>query len=115
MTGLSYGLQILRKRGVEKPLVDEHLLYNSNMRDEGVIVASVGDTTSCQIFVKGRNGKSFVLWMKSLDMVDDIKRKIELKDGIPVKEQRLVFNGQEMLGEGSLSDYHVRKNNTLSW
>ena len=31
-TGLPYELQILRKGGAEKPLVDEHLLYDSNMR-----------------------------------------------------------------------------------
>ena len=81
----------MRKRGVEQPLVDDHLLYKSNIRDEAVIIASVCDTNSFQIFVKGRNGKSFVLWMKSLDTVDDIKREIEKKDGIPVKEQRLEF------------------------
>ena len=84
--GLPYGLQVLRKRGVEKPLVDDHLLYKSNIRDGGVIVASVYETTSFQIFVKGRNGKTYVLWMNSLDKVDDIKHKIELKDGTPVKE-----------------------------
>ena len=54
-----------------------------------------------------------VLWMNALDKVDDIKHKIELKDGTPVTEQRLVFNGREMLGARSMSDYHVRKNNTL--
>ena len=32
---------ILQKRGVKKPLVDERMLYDSNMRDEDVIVASV--------------------------------------------------------------------------
>ena len=29
------------------------------------------------------------------------------------QEQRLVFNGREMLGGRSVSDYHIRKNNTL--
>ena len=57
-TGLPYGLQVLRKRGVEKPLVDEHLLYKSNVRDEDVIVASVCETTSFQIFVKGRTARA---------------------------------------------------------
>ena len=63
--------------------------------------------------MKGRNGKNTVIWVKSMDKVDDVKRKITLKDGIPAKEQRLVFNGREMLGDRSMSDYHVRKNNTL--
>ena len=70
-------------------------------------------TSSFQIFVKGRNGKNTVLWVNSMDKVDDIKHNITLKDGIPVKEQRLVFNGREMHGNRSMSDYHVRKNNTL--
>ena len=66
-----------------------------------------------QIFVKGNRGKNTTLWVTALNSINDIKDKIALKDLIPAKEQRLVFNGREMLGERTLSDYHVRKNNTL--
>ena len=39
-----------------------------------------------QIFIKGKNGKSTLLWVKGSDLVDDIKCKIAFKDQIPVKE-----------------------------
>ena len=71
--------------------------------------------TAFQIFVKGKNGKSYVLWMKSLDTVDDIKHKIELKDGTPVKEQRLVFNGREMLGDRSFRTTTSARTTRSSW
>ena len=112
-TGLPCNLQVLQKRGAKQPLVDEHLLASSNTRDEDVVILSVSQTSSYQIFVKGKNGKSTVLWVRSLDTVDEVKDKIAEKTGLPVKEQRLVFNGREMLGNRSLSDYRVRKNNTL--
>ena len=105
--------QILLKRGASEPLIDEQLLAGSNVRDEDVAVLSVAQTSAYQVFVKGRNGKNTVLWVNSLDTVDGIKHKIELKDGVPFKEQRLVFNGREMLGNRSMSDYRVKKNNTL--
>ena len=39
-TGLPCGLQVLRKRGVEKPLVEDRLLYNSSVRDQDTIITT---------------------------------------------------------------------------
>ena len=98
---------------MKKPLVDERLLYNSSVRDEDMIITSVCETSSYQIFVKGQNGKTLVLWTNTLDTVDEVKDKIAEKTGLPCTAQRLVFYGREMLGARSMSDYHMRKNNTL--
>ena len=68
-TSLPRELQILHKKGVSTPLVDEHLLFNSNVRDEDVVVLSMSPTSSFQVFLKGRNGKNTFLWAKSLDKV----------------------------------------------
>ena len=114
-TGVSCQEQILQRSGTGITLVDEHLLFDSNMTDEHVVILSVSQTSSFQIFVKGRNGKNTVLWVKSLDKVNDIKDKIASKHMIPAQEQRLVFNGREMLGDRSMSDYHMRKITRSSW
>ena len=85
-TGIPCQDQILQMRGVGSPLVDEHYLFNSNVRDNDVVSMSVCATNSFQIFVKGKNGKTTVLWVTPLDTVNDIKGKIAAKDFAPLKD-----------------------------
>jgi len=59
------------------------------------------------IIIKPLTGKEFEFYVNPNDTIEQVKKKVEDKEGVPVYRQRLIFAGRRLEDEKILADYNI--------
>ena len=102
-----YDLFIFENKKI--PLNELLIFYNIKNGD----LIELKERNNIKITVKTLAGEPFTLFVSPNDEIFILKYLIELKIRIPIKEQRLIYEGKQLIDNRTIADYNIKKESSI--
>lgn len=92
-----------------KPLrKDSKTLEEYKIKDQDTLILE-----PMEVHVKTPDGQTLTFRVEPTDTIEDVKDKVEEEVGMPVPDQRMLFEGEELKDAPTLEDYNIQNGDTL--
>ena len=91
-------------------------IEGSNVEQQTIpkgITTTTGTANSMKQYIIQSPTGTFIVELKPCNTVEQVKKEIQIKNGIPQDQQRLICGGQELKDGGTLLDYNIQKEATI--
>ena len=96
-----------------KTLEDEKTLSDYDVVNESTIFMTLRLRNRLKFSIQTLAGQTVRVDASEGELVEFIKERIQEKEGIPVDEQKLTYNGQQLENGKTLASYDITKNSTF--
>ncbi|XP_014843340.1 PREDICTED: polyubiquitin-like [Poecilia mexicana] len=105
--------RLIFTNGSSTPLNDDSKPLSSYSIGPGSQVSLlITQPSTFQVFLKNEKGTNSTYDVAPDETVEDFRKRVEKREGVPANQQRLIHEGREMQS-GKLSDYNVREHSTI--
>ncbi|XP_066546397.1 polyubiquitin-like [Amia ocellicauda] len=95
---------------------DSKKLHMYGLKDGDVVAVLIQQPpqpTTIQIFLKNEKNQMHTYDISPNETVTQFKEKVARQEGVPVSQQRLVFEGKQLEDGRKLADYNIRAASTI--
>ncbi|XP_021172629.2 polyubiquitin-B [Fundulus heteroclitus] len=105
--------KLVFNNGQSTPLNDDSRPLSSyNMLSGSRVSLLVTEPTTIQVFLKNDRGISSTYKVTPEETVEDFKKRVQEREGVPADQQRLCYQSRQM-DTGKLADYNVKDLSTI--
>ncbi|KAM4577816.1 polyubiquitin-like [Fundulus diaphanus] len=105
--------KLVFNNGQSTPLNDDSRALSSyNLHSGSRVSLLVTEPATIQVFLKNEKGTNSTYKVTTEETVEDFKKRVQEREGVPANQQRLIHESREM-DAGKLADYNVRELSTI--
>ena len=93
--------------------IDTTPLVQDTTNADNTAPVNAAPQPSGQIFIKTLTGQTIAIDYRADLTIAELKNEVSSREGVPVQQQRLIFQGKQLENDYALNHYNIQPTNTI--